>query len=75
VPVYLPPYSGLAIVGFVFAALWLCGLGSLVGLGCGILGYRECVDRGKRGKGLAIAAIVLGAFGTLTLMASIVIVA
>ncbi len=64
VPVYLPPYSALAIISFVFSLLWLCGVGSLVGVVLGPLGIRECEREGKRGKGLAIAGTVIGGIGT-----------
>jgi len=64
VVVHLPPYSALAVISLVTSLLWICGVGSIVGLVTGILGIKECDRTGKRGKGVAIAGTIIGAIGT-----------
>lgn len=63
----LPPYSGLAIAGFVTSLVWGFGFLSPIGLGLSIAGYRQA-SRGRRGSGLAVAGIILGALGTVGLI-------
>jgi len=63
--VYLPPYSAFAVLALIFSLLWLCGIGSVVGLVCGAFGIRECKREGKRGMGMAITGVVLGGMGTI----------
>jgi hypothetical protein len=41
------------------------GLGSILGVVFGIIGLRHCRQRNERGRGLAIAGIVIGAIGIL----------
>jgi len=60
------PWSVLAIVGFVTS--FVVGV---VGVVLSILGLRETVRTGKRGRGLAIAGIVVG--GAFTLFAVILV--
>ena len=57
----LKPYSGKAIAGFVVS---LVGVG-IVGLILSILGLKDTKDGEKRGRGLAIAGVVIGASVTL----------
>jgi Domain of unknown function (DUF4190) len=61
---YYPPqgFSGFAIAGFVCALVlfWFFGLGGILGVVFGILGIRQCARENRRGRGLAIAAIVIG---------------
>lgn len=50
-------YSSLAIAAFVLAFVTSCGIPSVI---CGHLALREIERTGKRGRGLAVAALVLG---------------
>jgi peptidyl-prolyl cis-trans isomerase B (cyclophilin B) len=61
------PFNVLSIVGFVLS---LVGI-SLVGVILGHIGLSQITKRGERGKGFAIAALVLGYLG---ILATIVIV-
>ncbi|MCD8040212.1 MAG: zinc ribbon domain-containing protein [Clostridia bacterium] len=55
-------YNVLAIIGFVFSIL---GFGSIImgaaGLVCSIIGYRQAAKLGGKGKGLALAGIIISA--------------
>lgn len=70
-----PPFSALAIVGFVLSLLWLFGAGSLAGLILGIISLRSMAKRLQRGRGLAIAAIVISVLGLLLTGLMIILVA
>jgi hypothetical protein len=69
--------NGLAIASLVcaIALSWLLGLGGILGVTFGIIGLRQCNRRGERGRGLAIAGIVVGglvvAFWILALVAGV----
>ena len=55
-----PPYDGLAITSFVFGVLWLGWMGSIVAV---VLGHFALSNIGRtqaRGRGLAIAGLILG---------------
>jgi hypothetical protein len=61
---YYPPQAGTN--GFAIAAL-VCSIvlavvciGSILGIVFGIIGLRQCAERGQSGRGLAIAGIVIG---------------
>ena len=56
-----PPFSVFTIVGFILPFLFL----GFLGLPFSILGVVDCNKRGKRGKGLAIAGIVLNSLNIL----------
>lgn len=64
-PIVQPPYNGMAIGGFVLAcvSLVLCCLPitAIVGLVLSIISMPQIDQRGERGKGLAVAGIVLNA--------------
>ena len=64
-PIVQPPYNGMAIGGFVLAcvSLILCcfPITSIVGLVLSIISMPQIDRRGERGKGLAVAGIVLNA--------------
>lgn len=64
------PVHGSAIAGVVMAGLWICGLGSFVGLLAGYKAKREIDESNGRlgGRGIAVASIVLG-WGGLALTA------
>src|SRR5580658_1717946 len=60
--------SGLAIAGFVLSILWLGGLGSILALVFGVIALSQIRrspshSKGVRGRGLATAALVIGAAG------------
>ena len=59
------PVSGLAIAAFVVSLVWLYALTSIVAIVLAIIALRRIKERRERGRGLAIAAIVLGAIGLL----------
>ena len=64
--------NGLAIAGFVLGLLWLCGVGSILGIVFGFVALSQIKrNPGQGGRGLAVAGIVLG---IVTLVTSIVIV-
>lgn len=59
-------YSTLAIAAFVFSLLFFIPLFSIIGLICGIAALRQISkNKGLSGKGLAIAAIIIGGFITI----------
>ncbi len=55
----------MAITGFILSLLWLGGLGSLAGLCLGAIAMRRTRQRNQAGRGLAIAALILGIVGVL----------
>lgn len=57
--------SGFAIAAFVVSLVWLYALTSIVAIILASIALRRIRERGERGRGLAIAAIVLGAIGLL----------
>lgn len=60
-----PPTNGKAIAAMVLGILWLCGIGSVLALIFGYMGKQEIDDSGgvERGRGMAVAGIVLGWVG------------
>ena len=68
-PIQMQRTNGLATAGFVLSLVWLCGLGSILGVLFGIIGLSQINASGgtQTGKGLAWAAIILGG-GALLLM-------
>jgi hypothetical protein len=66
--------NGLAIAGFVLGLLWLCGLGSLLGVIFGFVALSQIRRSNQSGRGFAIAGIVLGIIGIIaTVVAGILI--
>jgi uncharacterized membrane protein len=55
--------NGLAIASLVLGILWLFWLGSLVGLILGLVALKQIKNRNQRGRGIAIAGVVLGILG------------
>lgn len=71
-------YNGLSIAGFSLSCAaiifnFLFGLPGIVGLILSIIGLCQCNARGDKGRGLAIAGIVIGAVLTLLVILLIVI--
>jgi hypothetical protein len=57
--------SGAAVASLVLALLWLCGVGSLAAVVLGIVGLSATKAGAKKGRGLAVAGLVLGVLGLL----------
>ncbi|MGQ0745092.1 MAG: DUF4190 domain-containing protein [Acidimicrobiales bacterium] len=57
--------NGLAIAAFVCALcfFWVLGIGSLLGVVLGFVALSQIRKRGQRGRGLAVAGIILGFLG------------
>jgi hypothetical protein len=57
---------GFGVASLVLSLVFLCGLGSLLGIIFGVLGIRKAnADGTSEGKGLSIAGIAVGALGLL----------
>lgn len=74
-PIVLPPRttSGLAIGSLVSGIFWACGLGAIAALILGYLALRQIRREPLRikGKGMAVAGIILGWLGIVGLAAVI----
>jgi hypothetical protein len=57
------PVAGLAIAAFVVSLVWLYGVTSVVAIALGIAALHRSKERHERGRGLAIAGIVIGGVG------------
>ncbi len=68
------PGNGMATAGFVVSlvSFLCCTLGSPVGLILSIVGMTKAKNVGGKGKGLAIAGIILGALGILAFIISLI---
>lgn len=66
----LPPRSAAAIASLVLALLWICGIGSLAAIVLGIIGIRATRAGRQRGRGVAVAGLVVGALGLLLAIGS-----
>src|SRR5437868_12946716 len=58
-----PPTSGLAVASLVSSVLWLCGLGSLLGVIFGHVSMGHIRAGRAQGSGLAVAGLILGYIG------------
>lgn len=75
-PDYRPhKLSGLAVASLVFGITWIFWLGSVLALIFGYLALRQIRRTGDRGAGLAIAGIVLGGVGMVTLVLTLALAA
>lgn len=67
---YPPPPQAVGTNGMAIASLvcsvfgWVCLIGSILGLVFGFIALGQIKRTGQRGRGLAIAGIVIGAVGT-----------
>jgi hypothetical protein len=59
------PIPGIAIAAFLVSLVWLYAVTSVAAIVLGLLALRRMKARHERGRGLAIAAIVLGGIGVL----------
>jgi hypothetical protein len=66
--------NGLAIASLVLGIVWLEGLGSILALIFGYIALRQIKQRQQRGRGLAIAGVVLGWIGV-ALLALVIVLA
>lgn len=57
------PYSGTAIAAFVFSLLWMGGLGSLAAVIFAAVSMRKTRTHDQAGRGLAVAALIIGILG------------
>jgi len=57
------PFNALAIASLVLGLLWFGGVASLGALILGIVALHQITERDERGRGLAIAGVVLGGMG------------
>ena len=57
------PYSGTAITAFVFSLLWMGGLGSLLAVIFAAVSMRKTRTHDQAGRGLAVAALIIGILG------------
>jgi hypothetical protein len=62
------PMSGLAIASFVLSLVWLGGLGSILALLFGLVALRQIKQTGQRGRGFAIAGVVISGVTILLLV-------
>lgn len=63
-----PPNNGLAIASFVLGLVWAFWLGSLLAIIFGHVAMHQINRRGDRGRGFAIAGLVLGYLGAVTFL-------
>jgi hypothetical protein len=66
--------NGLAIASLVLSLLWICGIGSLVAVVFGIIALSQTKKSGQKGKGLAIAGLVIGSLGLIATVVTTVVV-
>ncbi len=57
--------NGFAVAGLLCSILvgWVPFLGGILGITFGLIALRQCKRTGQRGRGMAIAGIVIGAVG------------
>ncbi len=68
--------SGLAVASMVLGILWIYWIGSILAIIFGHIAISQAKkDESVRGKGMAIAGLVLGYVGLATLILVIIIVA
>jgi hypothetical protein len=65
-PPRVDKFNGFAIASLVLAIVWLCGLGTILGLVFGFVALSQIKQTGERGRALAISGIVLS-FATMLL--------
>ncbi len=65
------PTNGFAVASLVLGILWVYWVGSIFAIVFGHIALRQVSRSGHRGRGMAIAGLVLGYIGLVTLIASI----
>ncbi|MBU6496440.1 MAG: DUF4190 domain-containing protein [Acidobacteria bacterium] len=69
------PVNGFAIAALVLGIIWVYWIGSILAVIFAFVAFRQIRRRGERGRGLAIAGLVLGLVGLLTLTGFVSVVA
>jgi hypothetical protein len=69
----MPGMSAFAVSSFVLSVVWLYGLGSILAIIFGHISLNHIRKRGERGRGLAIAGLIIGYVGLAGLIAIIII--
>lgn len=80
-PAFYPPYAtpvaqptnGFAIAAMVLGILWVYWIGSILALVFGYIALGQIKRQGGRGKGMAIAGVVLGWVGIAVLIAVVIL--
>jgi uncharacterized protein DUF4190/uncharacterized protein DUF1707 len=67
------PTNGFAVASLVLGILWLGWLGSVLAVAFGHVALRQIGREPDKGRNLAIAGLILGYVGMLTLTAAIVV--
>lgn len=60
--------NGLAIASMVLGILWIWWIGSVLAVIFGFVSLKQIKERGEGGRGMAIAGLVLGLIGIVTLI-------
>ena len=60
-----------AIASVIASAIWLCGLGSVIGIVLGAVAINQIKRRGQNGYGLAVAGIAIGAAGVVVALVTL----
>lgn len=66
------PTNGLAIAALVLGIVWVYWIGSILALIFGLMARKQIRETGASGEGMAIAGIVLGIVGIVTLILFVV---
>jgi hypothetical protein len=69
-----PKTNGLAITSMILGIIWVYWLGSILAVIFGHIALSQIKRFGQRGRGMAIAGLILGYLGVATLAATIIIV-
>jgi hypothetical protein len=72
-PTASPGFNGLSIASMVLGILWLYWVGSILAVIFGHVALRQIRRTGQRGRGMAIAGLVLGYIGLAALVTVIII--
>ncbi len=68
-----PGMSAFAVTSFVLSLVWLYGVGAILAIIFGHISLNHIRKRGERGRGLALAGLIIGYVGLAGLIAVIVI--
>ncbi len=67
--------NALAVISLISSMFWLCWIGSVVGIICGIIARKQIKESNgsQTGSGLALAGLIIGAIGVVFLVGSIIL--
>ncbi len=71
----VPGMSAFAVASFVLSLVWLYGVGAILAIIFGHISLNHIRKRGERGRGLAIAGLIIGYVGLAGLIAVIIVAA